>query len=131
MTQALKTFQEAAAEAVAGLTEPGFYEVAEVASPAAALLLAHALVVAGRTLLVLTPEARQAEELVSDLRVVLGDEEEQGKAARRVYSLPAWDILPYEEALPDREMASAAISRASSRVSPCVTSPGRAGHVTT
>ena len=104
MTQTLKTFQEAAAEAVDGLTEPGFYEVAEVASPAAALLLAHALVVAERTLLVLTPEANWAEELVSDLRVVLGDEVEQGDAARRVYPLPAWDILPYEEALPDREL---------------------------
>ncbi len=104
MTQTLKTFQEAAAEAVDGLTESGFYEVAEVASPAAAILLADALVVAGRTLLVLTPEAHRAEELVSDLRVVLGDEEEQGEAARRVYHLPAWDILPYEEALPDREL---------------------------
>ncbi|MCH7646788.1 MAG: hypothetical protein IH788_06270, partial [Nitrospinae bacterium] len=67
MTQTLKTFQEATAEAVDGLTEPGFYEVAEVASPAAALLLAHALVVVGISLLVLTPEVSLSDELVGDL----------------------------------------------------------------
>ncbi|MFQ5893316.1 MAG: CarD family transcriptional regulator, partial [Nitrospinota bacterium] len=103
MVQALETFRDAAANAVVQLAEPGFYEVAEVSPPAAALLLAHAFVVTGRTLCVVTPGARRAEELTSDLRVVLGEEDE-GSLGGRVHAYPAWDILPYEEALPDREV---------------------------
>ncbi len=116
MVRAVETFQEAAAEAVARISEPGFHAVGEVSPPAAALLLAHAFVSTGRTLCVIVPDARRADELVGDLRVALGEEGGSG-APRRVHAFEAWDILPYEEALPDREIVGermAALSALSS-----------------
>lgn len=120
MARAMDAFRNAAAEAVRGLLGPEFYELGELESPAAALLLAHALVSLGQPILVLAPGARRAEELAGDLRVVLGEEEDA--AARRVYYFPAWDILPYEGALPDRELVGerlAALAALGSR-EPCI-----------
>ena len=116
MVRAVETFQEAAAEAVARITEPGFHAVGEVSPPAAALLLAHAFVSTGRTLCVIVPDARRADELVGDLRVVLGEEDGSG-APRRVHAFEAWDILPYEEALPDREIVGERMAALSSLAS--------------
>lgn len=119
MKGALKTFTHAAEEAVSGLLEPGFTEIGEVTSPSAALLLAHALVETGRPLLVVAPGARLAEELIDDLRVFLGEEDGE---PRRVHPFPAWDILPYEEALPDRELVGERLAALTALASggPCI-----------
>jgi transcription-repair coupling factor (superfamily II helicase) len=96
-------FQRNLGEALELLGEPGLFAMGELAPPAAAILSGHALVLGRRSLLIIAPGARRAEELVGDLRVVMG-EEDSGGAHRRVHYFPAWDILPYEEALPDREL---------------------------
>jgi transcription-repair coupling factor (superfamily II helicase) len=70
---------------------------------ARAYLLALAAADAKRPLLVIAPNANQAENLYDDLAFFLGEERGLAPLRRRLHLFPSWEVLPFENLSPHPE----------------------------
>jgi transcription-repair coupling factor (superfamily II helicase) len=81
--------------------------VSGVRGVAAPLLLAETAMTLERAVLVVAPTAEVAERMTHDLRYVIGESPTAPPPSRRIHYFPGWDVPPFDEVSPAREVTAA------------------------
>ena len=97
-----RSLKEAASELRARLDTGGAsrFPLMGLKGAAGALMLREAALGLGRPILVVTPLAREAEALASEVGFFLDEAPERDPCARRVHLLPAWELKPFAHLSP-------------------------------
>ena len=97
-----RSLKEAASELRARLDGGGArrFPLMGLKGAAGALMLREAALGLGRPILVVTPLAREAEALASEVGFFLDEPPERDPVERRVHLLPAWELKPFAHLSP-------------------------------
>ncbi len=87
----------------------GTWRVQGLKGGARAYFLCRLLHTVGRPAVVVSGSAKEAEHLTSDLRFFLGEADDAGPFARRIHSLPGWEVTPFEDLSPTADVIAARI----------------------
>ena len=79
---------------------PGAKRIQGLQGGARAYVLALAAESARRPVLVISPTARQAEDLYTDVSFFLGEDSTLPPVRKRLHLLPPWEVLPFEKLSP-------------------------------
>jgi transcription-repair coupling factor (superfamily II helicase) len=107
-----RSLKEAASELKARLDSGGSRRlpVMGLKGAAGALMLREAAMTLGRPVLVVTPLAREAEALASEVGFFLDEPTERDPIARRVHLLPGWEVKPFAHLSPPPQIQAAQLA---------------------